>query len=246
MRILLFLCLALPAFGAHVQQHIVGGIGAFIGSYPFQLSLREDGVHTCGASLISTTRALTSAQCAGSAIGVYSLLGGTSDRTDTNCPTCVLRNLNLISINPFYEPNGGFPFDFAVLGFTDVTFNDNFNAVILATNEGGDFAGAGCTITGWGETRFGGGLEDTLVRADVTVMTNTDCEGTHGQGAIAASHICAFGGDGSACTGDRGGPLVCGGDTLAGVISWWEDTCSSSYPTVSARVSVAYLWIVAQ
>jgi elastase-2 len=246
MRILLFLCLALPAFGGHVQQHIVGGIGALISGYPYQLSLRENGLHTCGASLISTTRAVTSAQCAGSPIGVYSVLGGTADRTDTNCATCVLRNLNFISIHPFYQPNGGFFNDAAVIGFTDVTFNDNFNSIILATNEGGDFAGASCTITGWGATSSGGGIEDTLSRADVTVMTNTDCEGTHGQGLIGAPHICAFGGGGSACTGDRGGPLVCGGDTLAGIISWWEDTCSPSYPTVSARVSVLYTWIISQ
>jgi len=58
------------AFGVNVEQQVIDGNNAIIANYPYQLSLREDGIHTCGAVLIGTTRAVTGAQCTGSAMYV--------------------------------------------------------------------------------------------------------------------------------------------------------------------------------
>jgi elastase-2 len=248
MRILLLLCLALPALGKSVNQRIVGGGGATIGGNAHTLSLRIEGVHTCGASLISTTRAVTAGQCAGQPIGVYSILGGTADRTVTNCATCVQRDLNFISINPFYgaNPNVGYFNDVAVIGFDTIQVNDNLNSIPLADPDSGDFAGASCVATGWGATEAGGDLDDDLQRGELTVQTNTACEGTWGEGLIGGGHLCAYGaGQVSSCDGDQGGPLECGGE-LAGIASFHDVDCSPSYPSVYTRVSSYYTWILDQ
>jgi trypsin len=248
MRILLLLCLALPALGLHVEQQIVDGGIATIGGNAHQLSLRVNGLHECGASLISATRAVTSAQCTGQAIGVYSILGGTADRTSTTCATCVVRDLFFLSRHPDFDDNAnaGYPSDVSVVGFSDVTLGDNLAAILLAAPGDGDFAGASCTTTGWGESAPADGFPNVLRRAALDVLSNTECEASYTEFAIGASHVCAFG-DGlrGICNGDFGGPLDCG-DILVGIASWVEASCSTSYPSVYSRVSASYDWILEQ
>jgi hypothetical protein len=56
--------------------------------------------------------------------------------------------------HPSYSNSGatGYPNDIAVLVFSAVTYNSNLNAIALATSSDGNYAGATCTITGWGRT----------------------------------------------------------------------------------------------
>jgi elastase-2 len=240
------LCLALPALGSGVDQHVVGGSDTTIGQYPHQLSLRVTGSHSCGASLIGTTRAVTAAHCTGSAIGVYSILGGTTDRTVTNCATCVLRDLNFLNRHPAYDGNGaGYPNDVAVIGFAAVATNTNLQAIALATPSDGNFAGDSCVITGWGQTGSIGGLPDTLQLATMSVLTNSACAGIWGSVRINDGHICVQAAGRSACSGDSGGPLECS-NRLAGATSWGESSCDPSYASVYTRISYFYTWIIAQ
>lgn len=46
-----------------LDGRIVGGSAVEITSYPWQLSLRRSSSHSCGASIISSTWALTAAHC---------------------------------------------------------------------------------------------------------------------------------------------------------------------------------------
>jgi len=244
--LLLLLCLAVPALCADVQQHVVGGSDTTIGNYPHQLSLRVTGSHSCGASLIGATRAVTAAHCTGSAIGVYSVLGGTTDRTVTNCATCVLRDLNFLNRHPGYDGNAnGFPNDVAVIGFAAVSTNNNLQTIALATSSSGSFAGDSCVITGWGQTASIGGIPEILQQATMTVLTNADCIGTWGALSINDGHICVSAPGRSACSGDSGGPLECG-NILAGATSWGQSACDPSYPSVYTRISFFYAWIIAQ
>lgn len=48
---------------AKFDPRIVGGTPTTIERYPWQLSVRIDGKHRCGASIISENRALTAAHC---------------------------------------------------------------------------------------------------------------------------------------------------------------------------------------
>lgn len=245
MNTLILLCCLLPvALGREVGQFIIGGTNANIANHKHQLSLRTSS-HICGASLISGTRAVTAAHCIGSAASSYSVLGGTSDRTVTNCATCVLRTCNLATRHPNYSDTAnGYPNDIAVLGFTTIATNANVGFITMATTADGNYAGTSCVITGWGLTSSPGSAAVILQQGTMTVMTNAACQSTWGS-AINANHICITAPTVSSCNGDSGGPLVCSGK-LAGATSWGVSNCSPSYPSVYARISSFYSWIIAQ
>jgi secreted trypsin-like serine protease len=247
MNTLLLLCCLLPvAFGRQVSQFIVGGSNANIANHRHQLSLRTSS-HICGASLITGTRAVTAAHCIGNAASSYSVLAGTSDRTVTNCATCVLRTCTLATRHPNYSATGnGYPNDIAVLGFASIATNTNVGYITMSTASDGLYAGTSCVITGWGlTTTTGSGTPPAILQqGTMSVMTNTACQATWGT-AINANHICITAPTVSSCNGDSGGPLVCGGK-LAGATSWGVSNCSPSYPSVYSRVSSFYSWIIAQ
>lgn len=52
-----------PIYREPVNGRIVGGVDADIENFPYQLSLRRLGSHSCGASIISSNWALSAAHC---------------------------------------------------------------------------------------------------------------------------------------------------------------------------------------
>lgn len=49
--------------GAALDTRIVGGEDAELGEYPHQISLRFQGRHTCGGSILHSLYILTAAHC---------------------------------------------------------------------------------------------------------------------------------------------------------------------------------------
>lgn len=54
---------AAPSFFMGGDQYIIGGSDAAPGEFPWVLSLIRGGSHSCGASLLSSTKGLTASQC---------------------------------------------------------------------------------------------------------------------------------------------------------------------------------------
>jgi secreted trypsin-like serine protease len=243
MKFLILLCLAATALSESIDSRVIGGSNANIANHPHQVSLRVSNSHSCGASLVSGVKAVTAAHCGGGAIGTYSVLTGTSDRTVTNCGTCALRSLTRFVRHPNYSANGGYPNDVAVLGFANIPTNGNTGYIAMATTGDSNFAGSSCVITGWGRTNIGtsGGLPNTLQAGTMTVMTNAACSNAWGN-SIIASHICVTSTTVSSCNGDSGGPLVCSG-RLAGATSWGNATCNPNQPSIYTRISSFRAWI---
>jgi trypsin len=247
MKLFILLGLVLPALGREINPFVVGGTNAAISAYPHQLSLRVSNSHSCGASLISTTRAVTAAHCVTSALSSYSILGGSTERTSTTGPTSVLFKPTSIASHPSFSNVGfkGFPNDVAVLKFNAVTFNANFKPIALAQPSDGDLAKQQGTITGWGRTQGGGAIPVTLQQATLTVLSNADCAKKWSTNQINAGHICISAPSSGACQGDSGGPLVVNGK-LAGATSWGSSNCQPTSPSVYTRISHFLSWINAQ
>lgn len=58
---------------AEEPEAIVGGQPAKLGEFPHQVSLREDGSHICGGSIIAPTKILTAAHCVEGTLSLRSL-----------------------------------------------------------------------------------------------------------------------------------------------------------------------------
>jgi secreted trypsin-like serine protease len=244
MRVILLLCLAVPVFCDNVDKFVVGGSNANIANYPWQISLRVNNGHSCGASLISGVKGVTAAHCGGGALGTYSTLTGTTDRTVTNCGTCALRSLTSFVRHGSFVNNGnqGYPNDIATLRFANVPTNANTNYVTMAAANAGNYAGNSCIITGWGRTSSTSALPTTLQQGTMTVLTNAACASSWSSAQINNGHICVSANSVSACSGDSGGPLVCS-NTLVGATSWGQAQCNPSFPSVYSRISFFRTWI---
>jgi secreted trypsin-like serine protease len=243
MRVLLLLCLVVPAFCDQLDSRVVGGSNANIANHRHQLSLRASNSHSCGASLISGTKAVTAAHCGGGSVGSYSVLAGTSDRTVTSCTTCALRTLTSFVRHPSYSAGGGYPNDIATLRFANIPTNGNTGYIGMPATGGPNYAGSSCVITGWGRTNIGtsGSLPVTLQAGTMTVMTNAACANVWGN-SINNGHICVTSSTVSSCNGDSGGPLVCSG-VLAGATSWGNATCNPNQPSIYSRITFFRAWI---
>jgi len=244
MRVLLLLCLALPAFCDEIGSSVVGGSNSNIANHPHQMSLRVSGSHSCGASLVGGTKGVTAAHCGGGALSSYSTLTGTTDRTVTNCATCAVRSLTSFIRHGSFVNNGnqGYPNDIAVLHFSSIPTNGNTGFIALAASGSGDFSGQSCVITGWGRTCGTCAIPATLQQGSMTVLTNANCAGQWSAAQINSGHICVQASSVSACSGDSGGPLRCG-NTLAGATSWGQAQCNPSFPSVYSRISFFRGWI---
>ncbi|GJQ83332.1 hypothetical protein Trydic_g15640 [Trypoxylus dichotomus] len=70
MKVLIVIaCVALPIFGlihpkvAEMNQRVVGGYNATENQFPYQVSLRYNGNHNCGGSIIGDKWVLTAGHC---------------------------------------------------------------------------------------------------------------------------------------------------------------------------------------
>jgi len=245
MRVLLLLCLVVPAFSEEIGSRVVGGSNSNIANFPHQLSLRVNNGHSCGASLVSGTKAVTAGHCVGGATNTYSYLAGTTDRTSTTCATCALRTANAQQRHPNYNGNGnqGYPNDIATMRWaTAITTNANTGFANLAASNAGTYAGNSVIITGWGRTCGTCGLPNTLQQGTMTVLTNADCANRWSSAQVNNGHICFLANTVGACNGDSGGPAHVG-NVQVGLTSWGSAGCNVALPSVYTRISFFRTWI---
>lgn len=118
-------------------------------------------------------------------------------------------------------------------------------------------SGSKCWVTGWGKDAFlqQGDYQAILQEVDVNVVDPRTCQNAlqrAGLGNRFAMHhgwLCAGGEEGKdACSGDGGGPLVCGtehghGATLAGLVSWGVGCGERGVPGVYTNIANYVNWI---
>jgi len=250
MKVLL-VCLILPAL-ALANRRVVGGSDAADAAWPWQLSHRNGGSHSCGASLIRPSWALSAAHCVGGAVALYQIIAGTNDRL---CPggACEQRGVTSVTRHEDFQNIGllGFPNDISVINF-DSPIAENGGSIqyaSLATTN--DQIGRLCYISGWGRTTGGGALPVNLQEAMIDLLSTQECSDMWGSTPVTDNQVCIF--DRAtqargACNGDSGGPLVCqlpgGGWELVGATSWGRTGCATDYPSVYTRASAYNAWIL--
>ncbi|KAL1376290.1 hypothetical protein pipiens_004449 [Culex pipiens pipiens] len=216
------------------EGRIVGGHEVPISSHPYQLSLRQNGNHICGASVISGNWALSAAHCTHPMppVASISFRGGSSSRLEGGVIFQAAQIVNHASYNP-----NTLDFDVCVIRIT-TTFTGPHISPISLVPSGTDFAvGTRSIVSGWGLMAAGGQLPANLRAVDIPIVSQAGCSNSWG-GGITGNMICAGEPGRDSCNGDSGGPLVTGGRQF-GIVSWGAVQCGGVLPGVYTRIGSA-------
>jgi len=240
--------------------HIVGGVEAEPGAWPWQVALLRSDVsngydaYFCGGSLIAPNWVLTAAHCISSiytghivdasaldvAVGRHRLSSDEGQRIDV---------LQVVR-HPAYS-SAIADSDVALLRLAEaITYTEVISTIAPLAPEQSELAApeTEAVVTGWGVLAFPGGRPDALYEVAVPIVDQALCNEAMG-GGITPNMICAGPEEGGrdACFGDSGGPLMApdgdDGWLQAGIVSWGIGCADAGYYGVYARVSPFFDWI---
>ncbi|XP_074060713.1 transmembrane protease serine 9 [Macrotis lagotis] len=232
-------------------NRIVGGMEAARGEFPWQVSLRENNEHFCGAAILSAKWLVSAAHCFNEFQDptVWMAYAGTTFLSGSDSGTVKARIAQIIK-HPFYNSDTA-DFDVAVLELGNpLPFTSHIQPVCLPSATHIFPPRKKCLISGWGYLK-----EDFLVKpevlqkATVELLDQTLCASLYSN-SLTDRMVCAGYLDGKvdSCQGDSGGPLVCdepsGRFFLAGIVSWGIGCAEARRPGVYVRVTRVRDWIL--
>ncbi|POI27876.1 hypothetical protein CIB84_008375, partial [Bambusicola thoracicus] len=242
-------CGSRPAM--QTASRIVGGTEASRGEFPWQVSLRENNEHFCGAAILTEKWLVSAAHCFTEFQdpAMWAAYAGTTSISGADS-SAVKMGIARIIPHPSYNTDTA-DYDVAVLELKrPVTFTKYIQPVCLP-HAGHHFpTNKKCLISGWGYLK-----EDFLVKpeflqkATVKLLDQALCSSLYSH-ALTDRMLCAgyLEGKIDSCQGDSGGPLVCeepsGKFFLAGIVSWGIGCAEARRPGVYTRVTKLRDWIL--
>ncbi|XP_059130590.1 transmembrane protease serine 11B-like protein [Peromyscus eremicus] len=231
-------------------DRIKGGSTAQKGEWPWQASLRVNGRHYCGASLIGARFLLTAAHCLQRTNNPRNLT--ISFGTEV-APPYMQHYVQEVIIHENYV-KGEHHDDIAVIVLTErVFFKNDVHRVCLPEATQVFPPGEGVVVTGWGALSHNGESPLLLQKASVKIIDTNTCNAEEAyNGRILDTMLCAgyMEGNIDACQGDSGGPLVHPNSRgiwyLVGIVSWGHECGKINKPGVYMRVTAYRDWIASK
>ncbi|XP_062992929.1 serine protease 27-like [Elgaria multicarinata webbii] len=240
-------------------NRIVGGKDSQEGEWPWQVSIKMNGEHHCGGSLITDQWIVTASHCFKhfSTPSNFTVLLGALKLSNPG-PHSVTAAVRQIILNPTYDGHvrSG---DIALVQLEQpVTFSKWIIPICVPDANVNFTPGHKCWVTGWGDVqaRDRHQTSDILKKLEVPIISTKTCNALYLQDSgqskgtldIKKDMLCAgfAAGRWDACQGDSGGPLACRLDDcwlLAGVVSWGDGCAQKNRPGVYARVTSYQPWI---
>ncbi|XP_004520097.1 trypsin alpha [Ceratitis capitata] len=225
-------------------ERILGGADAASGQFTFVASLRLDGAHVCGGSIIGIKQILTAAHC---------VVDDNNKVIDADRISVRVGSVNqfaggkivyaeTIAVHPSYQYIQN---DVAVVTLrTELEVGSKVSIIALATTAAEEPAvGAEVTVAGWGE-QSSGATPYKLQSVGFTVASEEDC--TNGYAGNDESTFClAHKLKEGSCLGDAGNGVAYN-NRLVGVASFVVGACGSRYPEVFVSITHFASWIQSQ
>uniref|UniRef100_A0A1A9WAU4 Peptidase S1 domain-containing protein n=1 Tax=Glossina brevipalpis TaxID=37001 RepID=A0A1A9WAU4_9MUSC len=245
-KITFFIILSVISFistNASSATRVVGGEIAEEGQFPYQISMRRNGLHYCGGSILTKNFVLTAAHCVGSDDG-----NGTFILHDPKTLTVRAGSIDrfmggvLVRVGEIvaHENYGKFLNDVALLRLEEpLIFSKFIQPIPLASID--VQPGENVTISGWGRLEQGGDIPRHLQWNTLTVISRSECKtqiGFNTDALVCLAHAI----DNGACNGDSGGPATYNGEVI-GIAGFVHGGCGSKYPDGYAKVYYHVDWI---
>lgn len=241
LKYLVFLSCVVYALGAsNDETRVIGGQNASLNQFPYQVSLRYKGTHSCGGSILDSKTILLAAHCvAGSSSSLMTIRLG---HTQLNAQTEEYP-VKSFTIHDDYDPFKVIN-DIAIIKLTQpILLRDGVQSITLPQKD--TLPGEDVTLSGWGLTSYPGGKPNDLQFINLKTISLEDCVHAHNSSKqpIMETELCTLTTKGEgACQGDSGGPLVDANGVQVGIVSWGKP-CALGYPDVFTRVYSFLTWI---
>uniref|UniRef100_A0A182MMI4 Peptidase S1 domain-containing protein n=1 Tax=Anopheles culicifacies TaxID=139723 RepID=A0A182MMI4_9DIPT len=208
---------------------IYGGESVSIESFPYQLSLRLEGTHICGASVIAAQWALSAAHCLDEALyaSAITFRGGTPHRLAGG----YIFHADQYLLHPKFDREV-LDYDVAVVHVKESFLIDPIRPVSLANTNTYYPIPSAALVSGWGTASADGYTPLILQSLEVYVQQQQLCWSSWIE-RFTDRMICAGGGEygKDVCHGDSGGPLVLNGYQI-GIVSWGSNICALNLPGI--------------